>query len=120
MIMREIEQIYHNDFGISFYWKSHNETLFDKIQLIFKETGFYFSVSELKDFDDLIEDSLMTNACCDECALKNKCHKFLLKTPCTQIDLAVSMDELKAIEDLVKGSLFKIQLEEYVYGVGLN
>jgi hypothetical protein len=42
--MREIEQIYHNNFGIAFYWKDHNTTISDKVQLVFKETGFYFTV----------------------------------------------------------------------------
>ena len=30
------------------------------------------------------------------------------------------MTELKSIKDLVEGSLFKIELDEYVYGPGLN
>ncbi|BFM42549.1 hypothetical protein CFS9_11900 [Flavobacterium sp. CFS9] len=118
--MREIEQLYHNNFGIAFYWKKENETITDKVQLVFKETGFYFTVQELNYFCDLIEDSMIENACCEACELKNSCHKFLLKTPCAAIDLAVSIKELKSIKDLVEGSLFRIELDEYVYGVGLN
>jgi hypothetical protein len=119
-VMEEIEQLYHNDFGIAFYWKKENKTILDKIQLVFKETGFYFTVSELTTFGTLIDESLITNNCCDACALKNNCAKFLLKTPCTQIDLAVSVSELKSIKDLVEGTLFKINLDEYLYGPGLN
>ena len=48
--MREIEQLYHNNFGIAFYWKKDNEIITDKIQLVFKETGFYFTVQELNYF----------------------------------------------------------------------
>jgi len=118
--MREIEQLYHNNFGIAFYWKKENETITDKVQLVFKETGFYFTVQELNHFCDLIEDSLVENACCEACELKYSCHKFLLKTPCAAIDLAVSMTELKSIKDLVEGSLFRIDLDEYVYGAGMN
>ena len=118
--MRDIEQIYHNNFGIAFYWKKENETIFDKVQLVFKETGFYFTIAELNQFCDLIEDSLIKNFCCKTCELKNSCHKFLLKTPCTQVDLAVSIKEIKSIKDLVEGTLFKIDLDEYVYGAGLN
>lgn len=118
--MREIEQIYHNNFGIAFYWKNGKEVISGKVQLVFKETGFYFTVAELNQFCDLIEDSLIENACCESCELKNSCHKFLLKTPCAAIDLAVSMKELKSIKDLVEGSLFKIELKEYVYSAGLN
>ena len=118
--MREIQQIYHNSFGIAFYWKQNSQTILDKVQLVFKETGFYFTVSELNIFCDLIEYSIIENSCCEACELKYSCHKFLLKTPCSSIDLAVSMTELKSIKDLVEGSLFKIELDEYVYGPGLN
>jgi hypothetical protein len=119
-VMEEIEQLYHNDFGIAFYWKKENKTILDKIQLIFRETGFYFTVPELTVFGTLIDDSLTRNNCCDSCVLKNTCSKFLLKTPCPQIDLAVSVSELKSIKDLVEGTLFKVNLDEYLYGAGMN
>ncbi|WP_426095148.1 hypothetical protein [Flavobacterium sp. DSR2-3-3] len=46
--------------------------------------------------------------------------QILLKTPCSQIDLAVSMEELNAVKDLVEGTLFKINLDEYLHGAGMN
>lgn len=118
--MKEIEQIYHNDFGVTFYWKKQNQTLLDKVQVVFKETGFYFTHDELNHFCQLIEESVAKNNPCESCDLKHSCHTILLRTPCHQIDLAVSMKELNAIKDLIEGSLFKIKLDEYVYGVGLN
>jgi len=118
--MRQIEPIYNNNSGMSFFWKQEGEVLSEKVQMVFKETGFYFSVDELNVFLDLIEDSFNRNGCCAECAMNNKCARFLLKTPCPQIDLAVSIKELDAIKDLVEGTLFKIKLEEYIYGVGKN
>ncbi len=118
--MKEIEQIYCNDFGMSFYWKAQKPILNDKVQLVFKETGFYFSVAELQNFVCLIDDSALKNSCCHDCEIKNHCAKFLLKTPCVQIDLAVTMKELDAIKDLVHGTLFKINLEDYVFGPGRN
>lgn len=118
--MKGIEQIYYNDFGMTFYWKEKNTVKSEKIQLVFKETGFYFSVSELQHFVALIEDSCKRNSCCENCEMKYRCAKFLLKTPVDQIDLAVSMKELDSIKDLVEGTLFKIKLEEYMYGVGKN
>jgi hypothetical protein len=36
------------------------------------------------------------------------------------VDLAVSMKEIKSIKDLVEGTLFRIDLDEYVYGSGKN
>ena len=118
--MKDIEQIYHNNFGVAFYWKKENETILDKVQLVFRETGFYLTIEELNHFCDLIENSLIENTCCESCQLKNSCHKFLLKTPLSQVDLAVSMNEIKSIKDLIEGTLFRLDLDEYVYGPGLN
>ena len=118
--MQPIKQIYYNDSGTSFFWRKENEVVTDKVQLIFRETGFYLSRQELKLFQSCIDESYSQNSNCSDCALKNTCHKFLLKTPCTQIDLAVSMQELKAVKDLVEGTLFKINLDEYLYGEGMN
>ena len=118
--MQAIKQIYYNDSGTSFYWRKDNDVLINKVQLIFRETGFYFSKQELQLFKSCINESYALNSCCDDCALKNKCHKFLLTTPCSQIDLAVTMQELNAVKDLVEGTLFKINLDDYLYGVGMN
>nr|WP_314897902.1 hypothetical protein [uncultured Flavobacterium sp.] len=118
--MKEIKQIYYNDSGTSFYWKKEDEVLTDKVQLIFRETGFYFTQHELQVFKYCIEESIVLNTCCDDCKLKNQCRKFLLKTPCSQIDLSVSMEELNAVKDLVEGTLFKLNLDDYLYGVGMN
>lgn len=118
--MKGIKQIYYNDLGTSFYWKKENDVVMDKVQLIFRETGFYFTKDELLLFKSCIEDSFILNNCCEDCALKVQYHKFLLKTPCSQIDLAVSMEELNAMKDLVEGTLFKINLDDYLNGAGMN
>lgn len=118
--MKQIRKIYYNDSGTSFYWKKKNEVMLDKVQLIFRETGFYFTKQELMLFKNCIEESFIQNKCCDDCELKKQCHKFLLKTPCSQIDLAVTKEELNAVKDLVEGTLFKMDLDDYLYGVGMN
>jgi hypothetical protein len=118
--MKAIKQIYHNNSGTSFFWKKQNDIVTDKVQLIFRETGFYFSRLELQQFKGCIEDSYLTNQSCDNCDLRNSCHKFLLRTPCAQIDLAVSMSELTAVKDLVEGTLFKISMIDYLNGEGMN
>ncbi|MCL6460911.1 hypothetical protein SAMN05444372_101268 [Flavobacterium micromati] len=118
--MDAIKQIYYNDFGTSFYWRKHNEIILDKVQLIFRETGFYFSTEELKQFNNCIKECFSLNTNCEDCTLKNYCHKFLLKTPCSQVDLAVTREELNKVKDLVEGTLFKIALNDYLYGEGMN
>lgn len=118
--MKQIEQIYVNDMGMAFFWKQQETVIQDKVQLVFKETGFYFSVDELQRFMVLIKESCRRNHTCESCAIKSQCHKFLLKTPVAQIDLAVSMKELDGIRDLVEGALFKIELYGFISGVGRN
>jgi len=118
--MKQIEKIYGNDFGMAFFWVRNQSVLSDKVQLVFKETGFYFSHSEMRIFLDCINDSRKRNARCEDCEVKQQCAKFLLKTPYEPIDLAVSMKELELLDDLVKGALFRIELEHYLNGWGRN
>ena len=118
--MQEIKQIYYNDFGTSFYWRKENEIILDKVQLVFREMGFYCNKAELEQFKDCIQESYILNRNCEDCELKSKCYKFLLKTPFSQIDLAVTIEELNKVKDLIEGTLFKINLQNYVYGAGMN
>jgi len=117
--MKEVEQIYFNDFGVAFHWKKDDEVLKDKVQLIFKETGFYFTPKEIAAFADIINAACRENGCAG-CSHRAQCHKFLLKTPLNQIDLAVSAKELMQIKDLVDGTLFTIVLLDYLGSVCKN
>lgn len=117
--MREIEQIYYNDFGVSFHWKKDSMVLTEKVQIVFKETGFYLSLNEIRAFAQIID-----NTCeemeCSNCCHRANCHKYLLKTPLQQIDLAVSKNELLQIKDLVEGTLFTMDLYDYINKVCRN
>lgn len=116
--MKEIEQIYFNDFGVAFYWKKEDLIIKDRIQIVFKETGFYFSVQEVRQFCAIINE--MAHKPCSDCSYRNKCHKFLLKTPLLEVDLAVSQQELSDIKDLLEGTLFTIGLFDYINDVCKN
>ena len=117
--MKEIEQIYCNDFGCAFHWKKDEIVLKDKVQVIFKETGFYLSAKEIKEFTKIIDVTCKEQECSD-CNMRHRCHKFLLKTPLQGIDLAVSKDELLQIKDLMEGTLFTIRLTSYINNEGRN
>jgi hypothetical protein len=117
--MRQIEQLYTNEFGMAFYWREDQQVFSQKVQIVFKETGFYFTPAELQKFAELIEDSCRKNSCAG-CNMRSGCIKFLLKTPVSQIDLAVSMEELNGIKDLVHGVLFRLQLERFINAEGRN
>lgn len=118
--MEQIHQIYLNNIGIAFYWEKEEGSIPCRIQIILKEIGLFLNLSELKDFNYLIDESIAKNSCCEDCALKNANCKFLLKTPLYPLDLSVSMNELKEIKDLVHGTLFKVEMEIYLYGEGRN
>jgi len=117
--MKEVEQIYHNDFGVAFHWKKDDEVLKEKVQIIFKETGFYFTLQQIEEFADIIDETCRENSCAS-CCLRSNCHKFLLKTPLNQIDLAVNKRELMQIKDLVEGTIFNINLLDYLGSVCRN
>lgn len=116
--MNEIEQLYHNDMGVAFHWIKEGIVLKEKIQIVFKETGFYFSLKEVKEFAFLI-DKKCNELKCASCRL-NGCHKFLLNTPLQQLDLALCKNELIQIKDLVQGTLFYAQLTDYLDNVCKN
>lgn len=118
--MAMIKQIYGNQVGMAFYWSRSGAGEKENIQLVFKETGFNLTLSELEYFSKLIIESEARTNCCADCKLKNKCDRFLLQTPAKQIDLAVSIRELEGIQDLVDGTIFKIKLQNYVSGIGRN
>jgi len=117
--MKEVEQIYHNDFGVAFHWKKNDEVLKEKVQIIFKETGFYFTPQQIAEFADIIDETCRENSC-GSCCHRAHCHKFLLKTPLNQIDLAVNKTELMQIKDLVEGTIFNINLLDYLGSVCKN
>ncbi|MFA9190565.1 hypothetical protein AAGV28_04205 [Flavobacterium sp. FZUC8N2.13] len=118
--MEQIQQIYLNSLGIAFYWQKEEGIIQNRIQLIFKEIGLFFTIQELKDFEYLIDESRAKNHCCEGCTFKNSNCKFLLKTPLYQLDLSVSTSELNYLKDLVNGTLFRIRIESYLNGEGKN
>ncbi|CAM3741710.1 hypothetical protein FSS13T_10990 [Flavobacterium saliperosum S13] len=87
--MEPIKELYHNDFGVAFYWIRDEVVLSEKVQLIFKETGFYLSASELLKFSKNIE-ATCRNITCSDCELRGHCHKYMLETPFPGLELAVS------------------------------
>lgn len=118
--MALIKQIYGNHLGMAFYWNRSDEDNKGKIQLVFKETGFNLTLSELEYFSKLIIESETSANSCADCKLKKQCGRYLLQTPAKQIDLAVSIAELEGIQDLVDGTIFKIKLQNHIFGIGRN
>jgi hypothetical protein len=116
--MKEVAQLYHNNFGVAFYWKKQGRVIDSRIQLVFRETGFYLTPEQIGEFAELIANCHYLR--CEGCSMKGQCHKFLLKTPVHEIDLAVNYSEFMEIKDLVEGALFNIGLRDYLFNEGQN
>ncbi|WP_340066322.1 hypothetical protein [Ascidiimonas aurantiaca] len=118
-MMNDIIPIYHNKYGISFRWKrtiGYKDP--DKVQLVFREMGFYFSVNQLKDFLYFTQQSRKHTDYCN-CDVKEQARCILLKTPSSHIELAVNSVELDQIEDLLQGTLFHLSLNNLLVEKGL-
>ncbi len=116
--MREdIYPIYNNSFGISFQWKRGPAKTNGKVQIIFRDTGLLLSHKELELFSKNVQCTKKGNGLCDTCKNEMDCRSLLLDTPASQVSLAVSFRELNAIEDLVQGTLFQLELNNYINGI---
>ena len=115
--MNEIKQLYYNTFGVSFYWTKEGKPLSKRIQVVFKDTGMYLTAEQVLEFSELIKEC--GDSRCDSCRSKC-CRKFLLKTPVPEIDLAVDQSEFLQIKDLIDGTLFRIDMFNYLNKECLN
>ncbi|MFD0863240.1 hypothetical protein ACFQ1M_13585 [Sungkyunkwania multivorans] len=111
--MYDIEQLYRNDYGIAFFWKKGDQRKKDSVQLVFRDTGFYLNKRQLISFYE--ETTIAAKGpYCDQCDEKKDCRVILLRTPSAFIDLAVSQNELDKIQDLIRGTLFYLDLQKYL------
>ncbi|WP_044397904.1 hypothetical protein [Lacinutrix sp. Hel_I_90] len=109
--MEDINTIYYNTFGIAFQWKRCTAKDFRKIQIVFRNTGLFLTQKELIQFSKHIENTLNSSRLCHDCK-KKKCSKLLLlEAPNPQTSFSMTYKELKDIQDLVKGTLFHLELE---------
>ncbi|HBI41100.1 MAG TPA: hypothetical protein DDY16_09185 [Tenacibaculum sp.] len=101
-----IYKIYNNDIGISFRWKEIQSKL---IQVIFRDTGFHLTEEEIELFIDKVCDAKIQRSCAS-CEAAGSCRSLLLQTPSDKVSMAVSISELSQIEDLLRGTLFQIKM----------
>jgi len=110
--MKHIDIIYRNDSGISFYWKTSKYSSI-KAQVVFRDMGFYFTLDQLKAFAHLTQDTLAQYTCKD-CPAPRECRSLLLKTPSPDVDLAVSRDEVYAIQDLLDQTILRMETQQFM------
>ncbi|WP_417885458.1 DUF6686 family protein [Zunongwangia sp.] len=119
--MEDVDIIHHNDFGIAFKWK---DTVFadqNRVQLVFKNMGFYLNSEEVALFSDYIKCAKSRSSECEICSESRNCErKVLLKSPLEKMDFTLNLSELDKICDLVEGTIFKMKLDYYINSVSLN
>jgi len=113
--MDTVYKVYENDIGIAFQWKK-GATL---TQVIFRDTGFHLSLQEIEIFINKVKLS-RSNSSCADCHFNRNCRSMLLQTPLQKVSIAVSMDELDKIEDLLRGIVFQLQLTKYLDSICKN
>lgn len=118
--MKDVNTLYHNDFGIAFRWKNIPERL-HMVQLVFRDTGFLLDKKSIQKFANQIHKSMGSqNSACGQCDLNRSCRSILLETPMEHLTMAISLDELDQLNDLVQGTLFQLELEHYLAQLSLN
>lgn len=109
--MHDINPIYHNKFGVAFQWKRNRARDIKKIQMVFRDTGLLLTHEELVQFSRHIKCTMDSNTLCSDCSENESCRALLLDTPAPQVSLAMSKKELVAVNDLVQGTLFQLDLD---------
>ncbi|MEM1340452.1 MAG: hypothetical protein AAF717_19530 [Bacteroidota bacterium] len=115
--MSNINPLYHNAFGVAFQWKRCPEKKMYKVQLVFRDTGLQLSYEELQWFEKTISATIAHAPSCEHCDQEEGCRGLLLETPLHQVSFAMSLKELKAIKELVEGTLFQLRLNNLLKNI---
>lgn len=112
--MNDITTIYHNNFGVAFFWNRGTELQRQRIQLVFRDTGLLLTHRELLHFQEQVARSMTKCPDCSRCPGEGNCRFLLLETPLPQMSYVVSPAELASLDDLVEGTLFHLGLDRFL------
>ncbi|MBC6998282.1 hypothetical protein [Cytophaga sp. FL35] len=111
--MDDILLIYSNNLGLAFQWKYVNSEKQKKVQLVFRDTGLFLSIPQLVIFSNNIKTSKLSSQC-TPCPSNSNCRSILIESPYKSVSFAMNQKEVEEIEDLVEGTLFQLNLIEYL------
>ena len=111
---RKMQDIYNNEYGVSFQWKRNNAKDIMKVQIVFRDTGMLLSKEELVQFSKNIKYTVANKSLCNDCVNNDSCRALLIDSPAPQITFAVNVKELDGIHDLVAGTLFQMNLNNFL------
>lgn len=112
--MADMHLLYHNKFGVAFQWKRNSAKDLMKIQLVFRDTGLKVSKKELTLFLENIKHTKDSCSHCSECSQKESYKALLVDSPAPQVSFAMNMKELDDVQDLVEGTLFQLNLDNFI------
>lgn len=108
--MEDFEVLYYNNFGVTFYLKRSTLNEFNKVQLVFnKEVVLNFNVDALNKFKIALRHTIESIKTENETRLNQ--FSFVLEIPNNPSSYAFKFKEIKALLDLVKGTLFHLNFE---------
>ncbi|WP_147415902.1 hypothetical protein [Ulvibacterium marinum] len=104
-----MELLYQNDYGATYrIFRSPNPSC--EIQLIIDTAGLFMSRSDLDHLLKIVLKSHGSSCTCPECG-GDRCNKIWCTNPLMDIHLKVDERILFLLEDLIKGTLFILDME---------
>ena len=110
--MKDIHKLYYNDLGIIFKWKNINSPEARKIQLVFRDTGLSLTKKQLLKLLECTTHVIDNVSLCETCKNDESIKPLLLETPTSMVSFAMSYMEIIKMEDLIKGALFQLEMDE--------
>lgn len=112
--MNEVKYLNRNPIGLTYKVNPDYSEDFDKVHLVFNNTGLKFNDEELLEFQQCIQDAFTAPTMCkNDCNSKN-CKSALLHTPFKNLVFAVSLKDLDYLKDLIDGTVFELSLDNYL------
>jgi len=108
--MKDINKLYHNDFGISFFWKCKIQRKNSLVELVFRDTGLSLRCDEIETMYLIVKSIVKKPSLCMDCKKNRGCKSLLLEIPNTKVSFAMSFQEMTEMLDLLKGTLFQLEL----------
>lgn len=114
--MEDIKLIYYNHFGTSFFLKRCPINQLNKIQLVCKKTAFDFTNKELVDLHRVIKSYRLTSEKRHSLNTESELWKVVI-TIKEDNDLHLTFREIKALKDLIRGTLFHLNFNTIIRGL---
>ena len=112
--MKDVKIIKRNKLGITYKVNRSLTEDFNKVHLVFNNTGLKFDDDELLEFYNCINDAFSTPPMCQNNCNSKHCKSILLKTPFNNLTFAISLNDLDLLKDLIDGTFFKLSLDNYL------